>query len=292
MTVRSRPGHRRRTSLLAAALTLALVGAAAGCSSDGDASSNGDSSDEAATTRPETDDAELPEGAADLVGRWAHFDVVAYEDDLMKTLIISTGLADLELRDGELWNVQQFCAADTANDLGSEITFSDAATQAIVPVPTPVEVTEVDGALRVVRPPTPTALGIELDDPATEPLPTDRDDPRIFDADGDGKPGVTATVKVTDDLQGEIYLVRREIFSYDVTQVDPDRFEGTVTDASEQLIVGASDPLFEVEGSGWEQIDDPARNPVIWVRVDPTWDCERLAAERDELFPPNPEADW
>ncbi|MEZ5140193.1 MAG: ribbon-helix-helix protein, CopG family [Acidimicrobiales bacterium] len=163
----------------------------------------------------------------------------------MKTLIISTGFADLEVRDGELVNQMVFCHADTANDLGSEVTFSDAATQAILPVADLVEVSGEPGSFHVVRPATPTPIGIELDDPANEALPTDPDDPRIVDADGDGKPGVTATVKVSEDLQGEIYLARREIFAYDVTQVSEDRFEGTITDDSEQLIIGASDPLFQ-----------------------------------------------
>ena len=42
----------------------------------------------------------------------------------------------------------------------------------------------------------------------------------------------------------------------------------------------------------WTQLDDPARNPVIWRRVDPGWDCARLAAERETLFPPTPTIDW
>ena len=74
-------------------------------------------------------------------------------------------------------------------------------------------------------------------------------------------------MRVSEDLQGEIYLARREIFAYDVTQVSPDRLEGTITDSSEQLILGASDDIFLVPAQ-WEQIDDPARNPVIWQRVD------------------------
>jgi hypothetical protein len=263
--------------------TLALATVTAGCSSDDDA---GD------TTTTTEAASSLPEGAEDLAGRWAHFDAVAYEDETMKTLIISTGFADLEVRDGELWNQMVFCHADTANDLGSEVTFSDAATQAILPIATPVEVSGEPGELRVIRPATPTPIGIDLEDPANESLPTDPDDPRIVDADGDGKPGVTASIKVSEDLQGEIYLARREIFAYDVTQVSDDRLEGVIEDDSEQLIIGASDPVFQSSSGQWTQIDDPERNPVIWVRVDESWDCDRLAAERDELFPPNPEADW
>ncbi len=274
--------------LVPGAITLVAAASflASGCSSDA-----AGSAEPATTTRP-AQTARLHAGAADLAGRWAHYDVVAYQDDTMKTLIISTGFADLEVRDGKLVNQMVFCHADTANDLGSAVTFSDAATRAIKPVATPVQVSGAPGKLRVVRPATPTPIGIDLDDPANEALPTDSRDPRIIDADRDGKPGVTAKVRVSADLQGEIYLARREIFAYDVNQVSDDRFEGTIEDRSEQLVVGASDPLFEGSGGGWTQLDDPARNPVIWVRVDGTWDCDRLERERDRLFPPNPKADW
>jgi hypothetical protein len=277
----------RRTSIwrtVAASASLALLMAACGSSgSDGTAPE-----DEADTT---TAASGLPEGAEDLVGRYAHWDVVAYEDETMKTLIISSGFADLEIRDGEMWNQMTFCHADTVMDQPIDVAISDAATQAIKPIATPVEVTLVDGKLHVSRPATPTGIGIEFEDPANDELPTDPNDPRIFDADGDGNPGVTSTVKVSEDLQAEIYLARREIFAYDVTQVDPDRLEGSITDNSEQLILGASDPAFETSAQ-WVQVDDPERNPVIWQRVEQDWDCDRLAEERASLFPPNPKADW
>ncbi len=285
-------------ALLAA---FSMAGVLAGCGSDDEpadaaaedtATSTTTERSTAPTTAPGTaGDSALPDGAEELAGRWAHFDVVAYEDDVMRTLIISTGFADLEVRDGELWNVQRFCHADTVSDQDIEVSISDAATSAIVPVDTPVEVTEEDGRLRVVRPATPTGIGIDLEDPANDPLPTDPNDPRIVDDDGDGNPGVTSRIVLTEEIQGELYLARREIFAYDVIQESPDRMAGTITDSSEQLILGASNDIF-LTPAQWEQIDDPERNPVIWQRVDEDWDCERLAAERDELFPPNPEPDW
>ena len=276
---------------------LLLAGVVVGCGSDDEpadaAAETAASTTEVAsvtTTEPEAD-SDLPEGAEELEGRWAHFDVVSYEDDVMRTLIISTGFADLELRDGELWNVQRFCHADTVSDQDIEVSISDAATSAIIPVDTPVEVTEEDGRLRVVRPATPTGIGIDLADPANDTLPTDPNDPRIVDDDGDGNPGVTSRIILTEEIQGELYIARREIFSYDVTQESPDRMVGTITDSSEQLILGASNDIV-LTPAQWEQIDDPERNPVIWQRVDDDCDCERLASERDELFPPNPEPDW
>jgi hypothetical protein len=168
---------------------------------------------------------------------------------------------------------------------------SDAATQAIRPPPTPVDVATTDGTLTVLRPATPTPVGIRLDDAANEPLPTDPDDPRIVDDDGDGKPGITVTIQVGDELTGELYIARREIFSYVASVVAPDRLEGTVTDNSEQLVIGASDPIFLAD-SNWQQHPDPAKSPIILIRVDDTWDCERLATERDDLFPPTPDVDW
>jgi hypothetical protein len=264
------------------AVTLLAAVVASGCSSD---------SDGASSVTTVTQASALPDGAEALVGRYAHYDVVAYQDENMKTLIISTGFSDLEIRDGEMWNRQRFCHADVATDQNLQITISDAATSAIVPIDTPVEVTEVDGKLRVSRPATPTAIGIKIEDPTNEKLPTDPNDPRIIDADGDGNPGVTTKVKVSDDLQGDIYIARREIFAYDLTQVSPDRLVGSITDRSEQLVLGASNPMF-ISKAQWKQIDDPARNPVIWQRVDADWDCARLAAERATIFPATPKADW
>lgn len=278
----------RTTRPWRAALLVTLAAALLGAACSSTAAGSATATSNPATSAPGTT---LPKGTESLVGRYAHFDVVSYQDDKMRTVIISTGFADLELRDGQMWNVQQFCHADTGSDQNIDISISDAATRAIVPIATPVEVTERDGKLRVVRPATPTAIGIKIADPANESLPKDPNDPRIFDADGDGNPGVTSHVKVTDALQGDIYLARREIFAYDVTQQSADRLVGTITDRSEQLIIGASDPVFKVAAQ-WKQVADPTRNPVIWQRVDADWDCSRLAAERATLFPPNPKTDW
>jgi hypothetical protein len=73
---------------------------------------------------------------------------------------------------------------------------------------------------------------------------------------------------------------------------DPDRLVGTVTDNSEQLVIGASDPIFASSDANWAQFRDPARNPLILQRVEADWDCARLTAERDALFPPTPVVDW
>ncbi len=243
----------------------------------------------AATIPPTTGPALLGE---ELVGRWAHYDVVAYEDGLLKTLIISYGFNDFTEVDGRITDQASFCFSEQRTDQPIETSLSDAATQAIRPPSTPVEVDEVDGVLRIRRSATPTPVGIRLEDPANESLPTDPADPRIVDDDGDGKPGLTVTIRVTDDLTGELYIARREIFAYEAFLTEPDVLTGTVTDDSEQLVIGASDPIFASSDANWVQYPDLAKSPIILKRVDADWDCDRLAAERDTLFPPTPDVDW
>ena len=229
---------------------------------------------------------------AEVVGRWAHYDVVAYDDPVVKTLIISYGFNDFIEVDGQIIDSAEFCFSEQRTDQPIEITLSDAATQAIRPPTTAVMIDTVDGVLRLRRPATPTPVGVRLSDPANEHLPTDPDDPRLVDDDGDGRPGITVGISVGDDLAGELYVARREVFAYEVFLEEPDLLTGTVTDNSEQLLIGASDPLFMMSGSGWTQHPDPTKSPIILRRVDPDWDCARLAAERHHLFPPTPDVDW
>lgn len=79
------PRPHRRVETPRARRTALAVGAAmllaAGCGSDGGADSA------AASTSDEV-------LGGELAGRWAHYDIVAYEDPIMKTLIISYGYTD------------------------------------------------------------------------------------------------------------------------------------------------------------------------------------------------------
>ncbi len=244
-----------------------------------------------ATTQPPGTEPE-PLLGEELIGRWAHYDVVAYEDDVLKTLIISYGFNDFTEVDGQIVDQSSFCFSEQRTDQPIQTSLSDAATQAIQPPPAVLEVDTVDGVLRVQRPPTPTPVGIRLDDPFNEPLPTDPNDPRIVDDDGDGKPGLTVTIEVTPEFVGELYIARREIFAFEAFLIEPDVLTGEVTDDSEQLVIGASDPAFASSPANWGQYADLSKSPIILRRVDADWDCERLAAERDDLFPPTPVVDW
>ena len=291
---------RRLLPLLIAATGLAACASTASSSaSDSSTGPTGAPATEPTTPEPTTPEPTAPpvtESAPvlgqELIGRWAHYDVVAYEDDVLKTLIISYGFNDFTEVDGQIVDQGSFCFSEQRTDQPIQTSLSDAATQAIKPPAVPLEIDVVDGVLRVQRPATPTPVGIRLDDPFTEPLPTDPNDPRIVDDDGDGKPGLTVTIEVTPELIGELYIARREIFAFEAFLTEPDVLTGQVTDNSEQLVIGASDPIFASSHANWHQYPDLTKSPVILRRVDADWDCERLASERDGLFPPTPDVDW
>ena len=263
----------RVVSVLVASVAIAV----AGCGSSDTRA--GKSKNSAATT------------ARRLAGRYAHYDVVAYDSSLIKNLIISYGFTDLTVKGDKLIAHESFCHADQTTDQPIMTTISDAGTRAIKPVSIAVTLSMKNGRARLQRAETPTGVGIHFADPAHDTLPTDPADPRVADDDHDGKPGITVHVNVSGSLEGDLYIARRERFAYDVTEQADHSLTGTVEDHSEQLILGATDPVFNIK-SDWSQMPDLTKSPIFLKPVGKNWDCTRLMAARDTLFPPAPKVDW
>ena len=231
------------------------------------------------------------EARAALLGHYAHYDVVAYEDGStktpMKTFVISYGFTDFVERDGKIFQIDRFVhASNKINQRGVESSFSDAATAAIEPRVQEVRLYEEGGAWKLYRPESPVLLGIGGD--PSKPLSRDHEDPLLLDPDGDGHPGVTVKIDIGGFLKGKLYITRREIYR-DYLSLYPDgRWIGHVEDLSEQFVVGANMKILQQDSNN-RQIPDPGLNPLVLVRVPEsvsTWkDLESL---RDALFPPEP----
>lgn len=226
-----------------------------------------------------------------MAGHYAHYDVVAYQGQTpngpLSTFVISYGFTDLVIENGELVEYDRFCHAEHKANQPFVTTFPDAATQAILPRSAVVEIYEENGAWKLRRPATPTLIGIDGDPDA--PLSMDPNDPLINDDDHDGKPGITVFVKLFGLIEGEIYLARREIFQNEMTLYSDGSLRGVVVDDSEQLVVGASLGILNTPNNP-DQWDDPGLNPIILVRIPADLDtCEELMANRDLLFPAEPE---
>jgi len=237
-----------------------------------------------------TPPANKEEAMAALAGHYAHYDVVAYAGDTpngpLSTFIVSYGFTDLVVENGELVEYDRFCSAKYIANQNLTTEFSDEATQAITPRKTTVELSQENGQWKIYRPATPTLIGIDGD--PSLPLSTNTNDPLINDDDNDGKPGVTVSVKLFGLIKGEIYIARREIFQNNMTLYSDGSLRGTVTDNSEQLVIGASLGILNVPNNP-DQWSDLGLSPIILVPISEDIDtCEELMAIRDTLFPPEP----
>ena len=240
-----------------------------------------------------TDQPADPESARKaIVGHYAHYDVVAYEDTTtrttMRTFIISYGFTDFYLDDGKLMQSDRFVHAEQKlSKKRARAVFSDEAVQAIKPRVQEVELSRKNGTWHIYRPETPSLLGIEGD--PLQPLSANPDDPNLTDPDLDGHPGVTVQISVGRFFRGEIYITRREIFSNYLTLNNNGTLSGYVVDRSEQFVVGASKRILNQESNSIQH-PDMGLSPVLLVPVDPNIDTlEELMQIRDEVFPEEPE---
>ena len=90
--------------------------------------------------------------------------------------------------------------------------------------------------------------GVKLDDPYNDPLPTDKSDPRVYDQDGDGKPGVTL------DLghgQCTMAVIQRAISRWTGTVQSPTRIEGTGSNDTVQVVMEASSGFCSSQYETW-----------------------------------------
>ena len=226
-----------------------------------------------------------------MAGRYANYNVVAYDGETpngpLATFVISYGFTELIVEDGELVEYDTFCFATHKANQNMTTRFPDAATQAIQPRSVAVEVYEEDGLWKVWRPATPTLIGIDGD--PDQPLSMNPRDPLINDDDNDGKPGVTVFVNLFGLINGQIYIARREIYQNFLTLYSDGSLRGFVVDDSEQLVIGASLCILN-QPNNPAQWEDPGLNPIILIPIsDEICSCEDLKANRDLLFPPEPE---
>ncbi len=226
-----------------------------------------------------------------IVGHYAHFDVVAYEDTTtrttMRSFIISYGFTDFYLEDGKLMQSDRFVHSEQklSRKKASSI-ISDEAVQAIKPRVQEVDLSFKNGSWQVYRPATPSLLGINGD--PLQALSTDPNDPNLTDPDGDGNPGVTVKISVGKFFKGEIYIIRREIFSNYLRLNSDGTLSGYIEDRSEQFVVGASKKIL-AQPSNSIQYPDMGLNPILLVPISEEIDTpEELMELRDELFPEEP----
>ena len=228
------------------------------------------------TDESDTDGASTDENGAQLSGTYAVHDRVTTITTLPGVGEYTMtghyyGLAEITA-DGSDHQIRQwYCAGRVEWDGPLEILFSDDSVRAIPEIVGPLVVDADADGVRISRATLSVPVGFDGEADAT--LPIDATDPRIFDADGDGHPGIT--VQMEGSVTGAIYVARIERSEWDAVADADGQFHGQIRDASEQFIIAATSPLLAAQ-----PIDrphpDPAESTIHMVPVAETTDCAQL----------------
>lgn len=215
---------------------------------------------------------------ADLSGRWAQLVVTTSVSKLPIAGKVITSTKSFALLDiaqdakGQLTSTEQVCNIDIISD-------SDSIRTIIPPKflkdvsgkSRPIHRAKIDGKDTIVLPKITNIFGAKLS--AKDKLPTDEDDPRVIDADKDGKPGLT--VKVNGMIDGELYIVTRGTNELKGHLMPSGRVEGHVTWNSEQVVLDATSIFLEIEPTTWPD-KRPTKNFFRWYKVPAATDCAEL----------------
>jgi len=197
---------------------------------------------------------------------------------------ISTALVDVEQTGTSLVLRDVYCFTDVRMTPGvASSRVPDAFIASLTPAPRLASLESCDGGWCLVQPAVVEVRGAVLGDPFCDPLPTDARDPRVWDQDGDGHPGLTVDVTAAGFVSGETYVVQRLQFSLLGRIVDDDTICGWMSWTSEQDVVAASNSLLRMSYE-YRPHPDPARSVFAMRRADPSWTCETVRALLPELL--------
>ena len=122
-----------------------------------------------------------------------------------------------------------------------------------------------------------------LDDPENEPLPSDINDPRVFDADNTGINGLRIRTKKALDAEAEILQKVSTIL--DGVIDENGEVSGITTWYEAQSVMWYSNIALK-NGAPTSPVGaDPNESIFIFKRIDPSWDCSIVKEKSAELFP-------
>jgi hypothetical protein len=225
----------------------------------------------------------------DISGAWAHLQVMSSITNApvlgtinLKT--ITTLRVEVTQKGTDLSIVFEPCAVESESSSPFfKVIFPEAFVKYMGIDTKPARLEAVGNEWRLFQPRYTIVRGVRLQDPERDPLPTDPNDPRIFDQDKDGKPGMTIRVSVLGIIEGEIYIIQRDWNSLRSTVLTPTIIDGLMEWGSEQVVLGASNPLLAGQP---ESTPDPKPENSYFrtTRISANTDCAQILKERDKLF--------
>ena len=225
----------------------------------------------------------------DLIGDWVMLQVYPLVAELplggsssQTSYVVQ--FVTIEQSESELLMTDRYCFTVVEDDSPlSNTVIPDAFMAALRPSPRTATLTDEGAEVRFIQERYVEVRGATLEDPLNDPLPTDLDDPRIFDQDGDGSPGMTVVIKLLGILSEKIYVVQRVQYALSGIVISPDRIEGSVDWSDEQIVLDATSSMLMAESSSSPD-PDPTKHVFIMLRVQEDWTCEGLREQWREVF--------
>ncbi len=236
-----------------------------------------------ACTQAQAADTLTPEREAQVLGTYAQRLVFSNISELpivgkSRTVANSDRIVQL-VKDGDAYKLlERSCRLSVVSDGPLKVSFSDRSIQALAPTVSTVTLQDSEEGLVITRPAQAEIIGAKLN-AESEALPLKDSDPRVVDADQDGKPGLTATAEAG-PLKGQLYIIQRSISSYEAREQEAGVFAGLLQDSTEQVVVGTSSFLLNAAKGklALTPDPDPTQSRVLLIKAADTISCADLDA--------------
>jgi len=224
-----------------------------------------------------------------LAGRWAMVQVypqtavLPFAGEVTRTSYVVQWV-EIEQDGATLTMRDSYC--HTFGDDGTPLVTTEIPTlfvTALRPLPRTATLSDQGGEIVFVQQPYLEVRGAVLENAELGALPIDPDDPRVFDQDGDGYPGMTVFVKILAIIEGQTYVVQRVRYELIGRVVAPDRIEGSIEWSDEQTVLEATNALLKVDTIGIPD-PDPTKHIFVMIRMQESWSCEWLGQHWWELL--------
>jgi hypothetical protein len=176
-------------------------------------------------------------GAGTMTGTWLLYHERSTCVLRQEQLTHATYVVELEQDGATVTETRRLCDTQLSEILGMQLEIPDVVLENIefVSVDRGVVSTLRVGGTYVSA--TEVALwGLDLDEPTTEAIPSEPQDPRVVDSDGDGNPGVT--FEVGSDCRR--YQGQRQIIKYRGSFTAPNQIDGQSTGVTDVVALGGS----------------------------------------------------
>lgn len=224
-------------------------------------------------------------GAPELEGRWLKQVITIAESSAgpVGTIEVRTTtyqLVDVEQNGREIKLDVQTCAAQMSDDSSMVSTgFSETLVQSLDSRSRLGRLYRRNGAWFLGIERDWELIGMTMEAPEEEELPTEPDDPRVFDQDGDGNPGFT--IQISGIIDGEVYVARRGWDQFMGRLNGDGAIQGRVKWQSEEKVLDASRRMLR---SSPDSVPNSEKSRFRMQRISGDIDCDTVEERKDRLF--------